>query len=242
MAAAFSFGAVGAAQGAVDIGTGNTSPDWAGFAFKAGDGQSFDRVGASWTQPEGAACSSMGLVAFAVGFDGFANKTSEQAGTALECVPTSHAPGAPFGFKHVAFWEMDPGPPHFISPAVFAVNGGDEVTVTITFAGGAYNVRFENHTTGKSFSASATNPGATNSSVEFLAEDPTGGHAPLADFGRVQFRDPELHLVRVEDNNDQGENGHNGQHLGQFDAITMERGGSVLAEPRFPLGITWKHA
>lgn len=244
LAAAFSFGVVGAAQAAVDIGTGNTSRDWAGFAYQAGAGQSFDKVGASWTQPAGVGtCSPAtgGIVAFAVGFDGFGNATSEQAGTALQCSPNRSLPGTPFQYQHIAFWEMDPGRPHFIPPPMFGVNAGDEVHVTITFADGTYTFSFENGTTGQSYSATATNPGATNSSVELLAENPTGGMAPLANFGSVQFSHPDLHLVRA---NDQGDRGHNGEHLGQFAAITMQKAdGTVQAEPHFPsFSVAWTHA
>src|SRR5207248_9513185 len=87
LAAAFSFGAVGAAQAAVDIGTGNTSRDWAGFAYQAGAGQSFVKVGASWTQPAGVGtCSPAagGIVAFVVGLDGFGNASSAVAGNAQQ--------------------------------------------------------------------------------------------------------------------------------------------------------------
>jgi hypothetical protein len=243
VAAAFSFGAVGAAQAAVNIGTGETSRDWAGFAYQAGSGQSFDKVGASWTQPAGeGTCSpsTMGIAAFAVGFDGFGNGTSEQAGTALECVPASRAAGAPFVFKYIAFWETDPGGPHFIPPSALAVNAGDQVHVTITFADGTYTFSFENQTTGQSYSTTSTNSGATNSSVELIAEDPTGGQLPLANFGSVQFSHPDLHLVR----DDHGDRGHNGEHLGQFAAITMQKAdGTVRAEPHFPsFSVSWKHS
>jgi hypothetical protein len=256
VATAFTVGAAGVAQAATDIGTGDTSKNWAGYALQAGADQSFDKARVSYIQPDGqGVCDPAhgGIVAFAVAFDGFGNTTSEQAGTALQCSPNKSKPGMPFEFQHIAFWEMDPGPPHFVPPPVFAVNGGDSMTVTITYAAGTYTFKWENHTSGQSYTATSANTnGSTRTSVEAIAESPVpGGQAPLPNFGRISFRDPDVHLVRSHGNDqsdEQGDHENNGNAnayaRGRFAAITMKTadGTADRAVPSFPLAVTFQRA
>jgi hypothetical protein len=254
VAAAFTVGAAGAVQASTDIGTGNTSKNWSGYALQAGTGQSFDRVSVSYVQPRGeGTCdpAHMGVVTFVAAFDGFGNGTSEQVGTALQCGPTGPNHTPPFAYSHIAFWEMDPGPNHFVPPPLFAVHGGDSLTVSASYAAGTYTFTWVNHTTGQTYSTTAANTnGSTRTSVEAVVQAVgPGGQLPMANFGKISFRDPDVHLVRANgdeqrDNQGDHENNGKGDGHGRFAAITMKTadGTADRAVPSFPLAVTFKRA
>jgi hypothetical protein len=262
LAASFSVVVASSAFASTDAGSGDTSKNWAGYALQAHPGQSFDKVSVSYVQPTGeGTCDKahMGVVTFVVAFDGFNNGTSEQAGTALQCSPTSRTPGAPFAFQHIAIWEMDPGPNHFVGPPQFAVHGGDSLTVSITYAAGTYTFTWENHTTGQTYSKTTANTnGSTRTSVEAIVQAVgPNGVFPMANFGKISFRDPDIHVARSpgdeqgddqgdEQGNDDGDHENNGEGdgHGRFAAITMKTadGTADRAVPSFPLAVTFKRA
>ena len=254
VAAAFTADTAGVAQASTEIKTGDTSKNWAGYALQAGADQSFDQVSVSYVQPTGEGpCdpAHRSIVTFVVAFDGFNNgATSEQAGTALQCGPSGPT-GAPYAFQHIAFWEMDPGTNHFVAPPLFAVHGGDSLTVGVSYADGTYTFTWENHTTGQTYSTTAANTnGSTRTSVEAVVQAVgPGGQLPMADFGKLSFRDPDVHLVRSHGNDQSDEQGDHENHgnayaRGRFAAITMKTadGTADRAVPSFPLAVTFKRA
>ena len=158
------------------------STNWSGYAVL---GSSFTSAEGSWTVP-GTVCSSgrgsnnETYAAFWVGLDGFSSNTVEQTGTLTECVN-----GRAY---YYAWYEFYPNPSIEIP---IAVNPGNVISASVTYANGTFTTTLTNISTGRSYSKSMSVTGAARSSAEWIAEAPcctnSGGILPLADFGTVSF-------------------------------------------------------
>jgi len=259
LAAAFSFAATASVLAAPDMGTGSTSPNWAGYAKT---GHTYQWVTATWREPSmpvpcvfGTSGPSLAIIR--VGFDGFDNATSEQVGTGIECIPAGpgHDASTPMAVKHAGFYQVDPGAgplgtvfcnPEDASPAKgcegsFDLKAGDLVTGLAAFDNGTFTFTLFNWRTGERASATGTNAAATRTSAEAVEEAPFGTHVPLTNFGEVTF---EAFIAHADNNDaDTGDEDHGQRSENQ--AITMVNG-SVRAEPGALHGshftVTWKHA
>ena len=255
LATAFSFGAVASAYASPDNGSGGTSANWAGYAKT---GHTYKWVTATWTEPSMPVPCQFGstgpsLAIIRVGFDGFGNKTSEQVGTGLECIPAGPPSGAstPMVVKHAGFYQIDPagGPlgtpfcnPEDASPAKgcvgsFDLKAGDVVTALASFDDGTFTFALFNWRTGETATATGTNAAATRTSAEAVEEAPFGTHVPLTNFGEVSFNAFIAHAENHEEDRGQKSDAQ---------AVTMVNGATVRAQPSDLHGstftVTWEHA
>jgi peptidase A4-like protein len=163
----------------VDLGNGaSTSSNWSGYAIP---GTSFTSAKASWTVPAANCASGRQYAAFWVGMDGYTSSTVEQTGTDSDCTG-----GNP---SYYAWYQFYPNPSYQI--ASLKIAPGDRMAAKVVYSGSQFIIAIEDVTTGKSYSTSATVPGAARSSAEWVAEAPCctadGALLPLADFGSVLF-------------------------------------------------------
>jgi Peptidase A4 family len=162
--------APGKLKGLTDV----QSTNWSGYADT---GSSFSKVSASWTEPS-ATCSSNTeqLAAFWVGIDGYSSSSVEQDGTIIECYQ-KHA-------YQYTWWEMYPT--NDIQVVGETLAAGDAITSTVTRSGTSYTLTVTDAThTADSFTKTESCSSCANSSVEWIAEAPSGSSSvyPLADFG-----------------------------------------------------------
>jgi hypothetical protein len=158
------------------------STNWSGYAVT---GASFTSAKASWIVPA-TVCTGVSGDQYAslwVGLDGFDSNTVEQTGTTSYCAGTT--PGS------YVWFEFYPEPA--LEVGGFAVNPGNVITASVTYVGNRFTATIANESTGRSYSASASVPGAQRSSAEWVIEAPAtlvGRNTeilPLADFGTGFF-------------------------------------------------------
>lgn len=149
------------------------SDNWSGYADT---GSGFSTVTGSWTEPSGS-CSgrTTSLAAFWVGIDGYSSDSVEQDGTLIECY---------FGTAYqFTWWEMYPT--NDIQVVGESLRAGDSISASVVRSGTSYTLKVTDSThTANSFSTVQTCSGCANSSVEWIAEAPSGssGVYPLSHF------------------------------------------------------------
>jgi hypothetical protein len=160
-----------------------TSGNWSGYAV-SGNGQSFNDVTGSWTQPA-VACRDhpSSSSSFWVGLGGFAaNATGvEQIGTSADC-----RDGEPV---HYAWFELLPGP---AVPIAVHVQPGDKILAEVRVRGTSVNLWLTDVTTGAVYTTTRTLAKPDLSSAEWIAEAPSlcaqrCAALPLASFGATTF-------------------------------------------------------
>jgi hypothetical protein len=167
-----------------------TSANWSGYAAHRG-GVKFHRISGSWTQPS-ATCSPghKTYSAFWVGLGGY-NMTSnslEQIGTEVDCT----ASGA---VRSTAWYELVPAGSRAVH---LRVQPGDAMSASVVVVGHEVTVALRDITRHRSFVKTLHDRTVDVTSAEWIAEAPSecaGGTTgqctplPLADFGKVSFRD-----------------------------------------------------
>ena len=175
--------------------TNMTSTNWSGAVVQAGVGQSFSGVSAEWTVPT---VSQVPLRSVAtsdaaswVGLDGFSSNDVAQAG--IQQLVTTGANGHS-QVTDYAWDEWYPAGSNNVSSALFKVDPGDTVKITVETAGVGSTTAsflFKDVTTGQAYQAGLTAPAGTSllgDSAEWVVETPefSNGFAtsqpPLADF------------------------------------------------------------
>ena len=161
------------------------SDNWAGYAVKSTNGQSFSTVSASWTEPSVSASSDQGYSAFWVGLGGASEQSQslEQVGTSAEVADGQTG--------YYAWYELLPATQTRLN---IAIHAGDHISARVTVNGTTVTVSLSDQTTGQSVSKTLQMSNPDTSSAEWIAEAPAaetegGGYQvlPLADFGTVTF-------------------------------------------------------
>jgi hypothetical protein len=149
------------------------SDNWAGYALV---GKEFSDVRGSWIVPTiTCAANPNGAASFWVGIDGWDNDTVEQTGTESQCN----------GIKPIAYAWYELFPKAGVTVTSVPVSPGDAMTANVHFNGSAFVVSIADSTTGKSFTTSATVPGAKRASAEWITE--SNGSTGLPDFDIVRY-------------------------------------------------------
>jgi len=154
-----------------------TSPGWAGYIGLG----SFPAVTARFVVPAvtcAAGEDSSSMVWAGIG--GFRAGTVEQDGVEMACQGGEAS--------YWAWWEESGEPSSSGALPRVSVRPGDTVTATVDdLGGGRYAMTVTDAGSDTAQSASATEPGAADNSIECVAEDPdgTGGQVPYADYGTV---------------------------------------------------------
>jgi hypothetical protein len=169
------------------------SGNWAGYIDIADPGKTFTYVNTHFRIPTLSATQLSQCVANAiedpsgvsyayywVGLDGWTDNTVEQVGAATYC--DSNGSTGTF-----AWYEMYPA-----NPVTFTgTHPGDEIAVTVSYAGGKYDMAFADSTSGGHFSSVQPCAAASTcdrSSAEVLTEDPGGGPPVyLAPYGSMSY-------------------------------------------------------
>jgi hypothetical protein len=162
-------------------GTAQTT-NWSGYALV---GSTFQWVAGSWIVPASNCSAQDGNTfgTFWVGLDGYNSPTVEQIGTLSYC-----AGATPFYYVWYEFYPLG-----MVIVTSVPIQPGDRVSASVVYYSSIqeFTVRVKDDTTGETFGTSATVPGATRSSAEWIAEAPcctaSGGILPLTDFGIVPF-------------------------------------------------------
>lgn len=153
-----------------------TSPNWSGYGVLGAAGQ-FTSVSTGWTQPR-IDYSVPGAVSMWAGLDGLigdADDHVEQTGTTAIVVN-----GLP---TYYAWYEMYPQPAIRLPDAV---QPGDNMYSTVTYANGQYTLYLRDQTA--SWSETRTMAGTfPNSSAEAILEAPGDPTLPLTQFGFAGF-------------------------------------------------------
>jgi hypothetical protein len=149
------------------------STNWSGYADT---GSSFSKVTGHWAEPS-ASCSggTESLAAFWVGIDGYSSSSVEQDGTLIECYEGS-------AYQYT-WWEMYPT--NDIQVVGSSLAAGDSITASVVRSGSNYTLAVTDSThSADSFSTTQSCSSCANSSVEWIAEAPSGstGVYPLAHF------------------------------------------------------------
>jgi hypothetical protein len=162
------------------------STNWSGYATT---GKSFSNVSGTWTQPA-ATCTSRQTQAtsFWVGLDGYNSSTVEQTGTDSDCV-NGHT-------QYYAWYELYPAGSAELSAATHPVAPGDVFTASVVNKNGKYTLTLSDKSVRAhswTFTTTLSDPGATDTSAEWIAEAPSLCTAttctvlPLSNFGNVNF-------------------------------------------------------
>jgi hypothetical protein len=149
------------------------STNWSGYADTS---TTFSNATGNWTEPS-VSCSGgrTSYAAFWVGIDGFTSGSVEQDGTLAEC-----SGGRAFYFS---WWEMYPT--NAIQTVGSSVQPGDSISASVVRSGTSYTLKVTDSThSANSFTTTQSCSSCANSSVEWIAEAPSGsgGVLPLADF------------------------------------------------------------
>jgi hypothetical protein len=153
------------------------SLNWSGYVAT---GDTYTSVSANWVQPQ-VTCTTKGIVSFWVGLDGWNNGTVEQTGTGVDC-----RTGSP---QYYAWWETFPTNSQQ-TYATVPVLPGDQISSTVSFAGGQYTLLLTDSTQNWTRTTVAAAPtGAANASAEVVAEAASLNSTvtQLADFGTALF-------------------------------------------------------
>jgi hypothetical protein len=158
------------------LGNQTESQNWAGYAAAVG---AYTAVSATWTIPNLAFNSSLGIDAAWVGIGGLRSRDLIQAGTQQ----TVSRGGTQVG----AWIELLPRPPETVP---LAIGPGDSIEVSITQQGPEnWLIAFVNTSSGLSYQVSK-HYASSSTSVEWIAEAPSAGRGrplPLDDFGTIHF-------------------------------------------------------
>jgi hypothetical protein len=193
----------------------STSNNWSGYAVT---GAAFTGVKGSWVVPTATCSSGSQYASFWVGIDGYNDDTVEQTGTDSDCHGSRPS--------YYAWYEFYPEPSFTISS--LTITPGDIMSAKVTYNGTEFTTTITDETTGKSFTKSATVPGAKRSSAEWIAEAPSSiGVLPLADFGTVLFGEDTTAVSGTNEASKGGTVGLIGSFANIF-AITMETSSAVL--------------
>jgi hypothetical protein len=156
-----------------------TDPNWAGYIGLGGyQAVSTTLVVPTVTCAPGENSSS----SFWAGIGGYQSASVEQAGVESACQG-----GRP---AYWAWWEEYGGAASSGPLSSVLVHPGDTVTATVVdLGGGSYAMAVTDTTSHTTQSATATEAGADDDSVECIAEDPsgTGSQVPYANYGTVAF-------------------------------------------------------
>lgn len=158
-----------------------SSINWGGYVATGAEGE-FGSAETSFVVPP-VTCSAAenSAASFWVGIDGWGTKTVEQDGV-LDICANGMA-------MYLAWYETYPQPA-LLFDAV-AIRPGDSVVSSVSYRGNlSYRLQVADSTTGEQDSVVASAPGATNSSAECIAEDPSaagGGQLPYANYGAIAF-------------------------------------------------------
>jgi hypothetical protein len=149
------------------------STNWSGYADTS---TTFSTATGNWTEPS-VSCSGgrTSYAAFWVGIDGFTSGSVEQDGTLAEC-----SGGRAFYFS---WWEMYPT--NAIQTVGSSVQPGDSISASVVRSGTSYTLKVTDSThSANSFTTTQSCSSCANSSVEWIAEAPSGsgGVLPLANF------------------------------------------------------------
>ena len=200
----------------------STSSNWAGYAVTGG---TYTSVSSTWTQPAvNCSVTPTGWSSFWVGLDGDTSSTVEQTGTEADC-----RNGHPV---YSGWYEMYP---KFPSTYANPVAAGDHMSATVTTSGnGSFTLTLSDSTRGWTHRTSARLKHAKLASAEVIAEAPSGGVLPLADFGTVGFGSARVNGATLT------------ASTAGLDPITMKSGSTVKAQPSSmgsgSFTVTWKHA
>ncbi len=163
---------------------GSLSQNWAGYAAH---GTTFQRVSASWHQPE-LLCQAgqPRYSAMWVGLGGYSLTSGalEQVGTELDCIQ-GHVSSS-------AWYELVPNPSHTLA---MRVRPGDLIAASVTAGGGGVTVAIDDVTQHRSFRRTFTPTTADVSSAEWILEAPSScvpgtvfcRTLPLAEFRQAKF-------------------------------------------------------
>jgi len=166
--------------------TNATSYNWAGYVATGSSGQ-VTKVFGTWHQPA-AKCnrtSPTSMVAIWVGLDGYNSSTVEQIGTLAQC--SEHVA------SYYAWWDVYPSE-SLQRISTITVHSGDIFTASVvSYPNSSHNftLKIEDTSTQVSFSTTASQPNATESSAEWIVEAPSGDNStvsgiyPLAHFREV---------------------------------------------------------
>ncbi|HLN16069.1 MAG TPA: G1 family glutamic endopeptidase [Acidimicrobiales bacterium] len=175
-----------------------TSFNWAGYAAT---GSTFQNAQGTWVQPA-VACSAgkPQFAAFWVGLDGYlpTDNAVEQIGTDSDCVkpPKTKGKGGSKGKQLVpsyyAWFEMFPQPPVFLPTGSYPVAPGDQLTATVSDAGGSFTLTLVDNGKWTFSTQQATAMPPPASSAEWVVESPSTctrscKSQPLSNFGTVAF-------------------------------------------------------
>src|ERR1700677_3607806 len=143
------------------------STNWSGYAADSG---TYTSVSASWVQPK-ATCSGSGdkYASFWVGLDGYSSSTVEQTGTDSDCDGSTPS--------YYGWYETYPNPSYNFGDTI---EPGDTITASVTSEGsGNFEYTLADQTQGWSVSTEQSEPGASLSSAEAIAQAPArpGGGA-----------------------------------------------------------------
>ena len=161
------------------------SGNWSGYVAtpKKGGAKSFRYVAASYEVPS-VNCSVTNY-AFSyhwVGLDGWTDGTVEQDGIGSFCNGSTP--------DYFAWAWMYPSPGEVKQ---IAVNAGDSITSTVSYASGVYTLKLTDHTTGKHFDVTSAGTDS-NASAEAITE---GYPSPPTENGTADFGTEHYHSVKV---------------------------------------------
>lgn len=182
LACALCLAAVPALAASKDEVNGRLSSNWSGYTAARNKGD-YTAVGASWTVTKLAATTTLMTDAAWVGIGGSKSKDLIQAGT--------HSAVQNGRTQYWAWYEMLPDYQVVIP---LAVNGGDEVEVSLTeIADDVWFLLFINKTTGAQF-GKALEYSSKRTTADWIQEMPVvytrdgvQAYAPLSEFGAVTF-------------------------------------------------------
>lgn len=165
------------------------SLNWSGYAALTNltkpKNFSVTDVQGQWRVPE-LSCSFGGWGSYSaiwVGMDGYISQTVEQIGTEQDWVFL-------MGQQNFAWFEMYPGPAFkFLN---FPVNVGDHIGAEVEYLGhNEFQLTIVNYTEGMYTFTIQKSKNALRNSANWIVEAPSSsaGILPLADFGKVKFKD-----------------------------------------------------
>jgi hypothetical protein len=172
------------------------SSNWSGYAVNGSAG-SVTSASGSWIVPTVSGGMGTAYAAFWTGIDGFSSSTVEQIGTLSQSSTSFSFRGAKTTVTYYAWYEFYPSESIIAittatspSGAPATVKPGDSIFATVTYVSGTtFTLTINDKTEGWTFTTTGSQPGATASSAEWVAEAPSSstGVLPLANFGHINF-------------------------------------------------------
>jgi hypothetical protein len=150
------------------------STNWSGYVDT---GTGFTEVNGTWIEPSVTCGTTVALVAFWVGIDGYTSATVEQDGTLIECYE-----GTAYQYT---WWEMYPT--NAVEVVGESVAAGDHIYAVVSRSGTSYTLSVTDSThPANSFTTTQTCTSCANTSAEWIAEAPSGSNGiyPLPNFGK----------------------------------------------------------